>query len=114
MDPKYRGTPYPQQPVIRQAKRVAIQAQLDAYLEAGYIRKRGDKEPIYGTVVLKAVYKDGGKMRLVMDATALNKCFVPPPLRLPTILEPWVNSPTWFAKIDLREAFMHLPLSEEF
>ena len=83
------------------------------------LTKRGILEPVteqteWGNL-MAVVRKQNGKLRICIDANQLNKVLVRERYRLPTFDDviPQLNGAKIFTKLDVKEAFYRVKLSEE-
>ena len=71
--------------------------------------------PLFVSRVFTVPKADGGN-RLIIDLSTLNKYLKPISFRLPTlgILKSILPIGSWMAKIDLKDAYLHIPVNKHF
>ena len=84
------------------------------FLEKGIIYKTSHKR-CYPSPIFKVPKQDGG-FRLVIDLSGINKLIVCPKFKMQTVekLRKALPVSTFFAKIDISDAFLHCPLHPRF
>lgn len=88
-----------------------VTAQIEAHLKRGWLRH--SNSPFAAPVV--PVMKPNGDVRVCQDYRSLNKNTTPDPFPMPLIDNIIVNlgGCNWFSKIDLKDAFRQIGLTEE-
>ena len=86
---------------------------LEKFLKAQVIRECQD--PLFLSHVF-TVPKADGSLRLILDLSRLNKFLSPPSFFLPSLrsLKEVLPESSWMGKIDLRDAYLHIPVNKDF
>lgn len=101
--------------VMKGACRHKVLAQLERYIQLGYIREASLSEQIYLSPLLP-IAKSDGSYRLVNDLRLINCYFRRDGTEQPSVwTKLWDVKSSWrfYVKIDLKDAFFSVPISED-
>lgn len=109
-----KGGPPPPETRMDRESMALVDAEVESLLSAGAISLAQPAECLlYQRVFL--VDKKGGKKRPVLDCRRLNQFLLPPHFKLEGLQEVrnLVTSGCWMTKVDLKSAYLHVPMARE-
>ena len=102
-------------PLERKSKRDIIRVMVKDLLERDIIVKVSPKAKLFFSHLF-VVPKKEGKLRLIIDLKKLNRFIVKKPLKMQNIksVTRSILHPSWACKIDLKDAYYHVPIAPMF
>ena len=91
-----------------------LQPLVDAFLKQGAIREVKDQPCFLSSIF--AVPKSNGEFRMILNLARLNKFIQTPKFKLVSTatLRKLLPQGAWMAKIDLQDAYIHVPAHPRF